>query len=225
MVFYTYVDWTLEDPPRAFYVGKGTEKRLNERERNAYWKHIAAKYGWRREPLFATKDEAYALVQEILGILELKTFENGVLDRWGANLTAGGEGITGHRRSEITRLKISQSISGCNHYNYGRRLSLSTREKLSFAHNGKSLSDAHRAAIAETMRGDSNCMRGRTHTEEAKTKMRTTPRRKTWRKLTPEKVLEILASSETHLVLARRLGVSKTTIKNVRRQRPTVLSV
>jgi len=108
-VFFTYIDWTLENIPRAFYVGKGTERRLKERERNSRWKRIAAKYGWRREPILATTEEAYAFEQEILGILELGTNKYSSQYRWGANMTAGGEGTTGHRDSQETRCKKGQA--------------------------------------------------------------------------------------------------------------------
>jgi len=100
-VFITYADWTLEVPPRPFYVGKGQLVRVNHRERdNDHWRNIAAKHGWWREVILATKDEAYAFEQEIMGILELGTFENGKFGRWGANKTAGGEGTVGAVKTE-----------------------------------------------------------------------------------------------------------------------------
>jgi hypothetical protein len=56
-VFYTYIDLTLEDVPRAFYVGKGVISRVRKRERNVYWQNITAKYGWRREVVFTNGEE------------------------------------------------------------------------------------------------------------------------------------------------------------------------
>jgi hypothetical protein len=100
-VFFNYIDWTLEDIPRSFYVGKGKLKRISQRERNAYWRNIAAKHGQRREVVLATKDEAFAFEQEKRLIVELGTFEDGTLGRWGANLTEGGEGVSG--RKNLTR--------------------------------------------------------------------------------------------------------------------------
>lgn len=97
-VFFVYIDWTLENLPRAFYIGKGLLDRVQTQERNNdHWRNIAAKHGFRREVILATKDESYAFVQEILGILEHGTFCGSTQHRWGANKTAGGEGCTGHR--------------------------------------------------------------------------------------------------------------------------------
>jgi hypothetical protein len=47
MIFFVYIDWTLEDVPRSFYIGNGVFARVQKHERNAYWKNIAAKYGWK----------------------------------------------------------------------------------------------------------------------------------------------------------------------------------
>lgn len=109
MIFFVYIDWTKEIVPRAFYVGKGQIARIRKVKRNIHWKNIASKYGWEREVVFATKNEDYAFLQEILGILELGTFENGTLGRWGANKTAGGEGTVGRVTSEEQRKWISDN--------------------------------------------------------------------------------------------------------------------
>jgi len=45
MVFFIYIDWTLEDQSRPFYVGKGTIDRIMIRERNKHWCRIADKHG------------------------------------------------------------------------------------------------------------------------------------------------------------------------------------
>lgn len=106
-VFFVYIDWTTEQIPRPFYIGKGKFERIQIVERNEHWKHVADKHGWRREVVLATKDEAYAFLQEILGILEHGTFCGSNQYRWGTNKTAGGEGSTGHHHvwSEVQREK------------------------------------------------------------------------------------------------------------------------
>lgn len=126
-VFFNYIDWTLEENPRPFYVGKGKIKRVQQRERNAYWKNIAAKHGWRREVVYVTKDEAHAFEEEKRRILEQGTFEDGTPGRWGANLSEGGEGPSGRtgvlssffgrKHTPETRLKMS----GVNHSHRGKR--------------------------------------------------------------------------------------------------------
>jgi len=42
--FYVYVDWTLEDQPRAFYVGYGGKNRVARKTRNKHHTNIAKKY-------------------------------------------------------------------------------------------------------------------------------------------------------------------------------------
>lgn len=139
-VFYNYIDWTLEVQPRPFYVGKGKYHRTKLRERNAYWKNIVAKYGWRREIVLATKDEKFALEEEKRRIAELGTFEDGTPGRWGANLTEGGEGRSGNRapKSDEHKAKIRAArIGKCKgadhpmfHEHPRRKLSASDVERI-----------------------------------------------------------------------------------------------
>ncbi len=95
-VWHVYVDRTLDD--RAFYVGKGDKHRIKQKRRNRYWKFIANKYGFTREVILTTKDEKFAFEQEIEWIAKLKTFINGPIGSWGANMSQGGEGPSGFKR-------------------------------------------------------------------------------------------------------------------------------
>jgi hypothetical protein len=116
-VFFIYLDWTLEVEPRCFYVGKGDEARVKKRERNEYWRAIAAKYGWRREKILGTIDEVYAYEQEIEWIAQMRTYEGAGDGCWGANLTIGGSGVmTGRKHSEMTLAKMR----GENHHCFGK---------------------------------------------------------------------------------------------------------
>lgn len=151
--FYCYVDYTLEQIPRAFYVGKGKLKRTRQRERNVYWKNIAAKYGWRRELVFGTKDESFVFEEEKRRIAEFGTFEDGTPGRWGANLTEGGEGVSGRlgclnsffgrKHTLESRFKMSgenhphYGKRGETHPNFGKRRSDETKRKISEAGKGR----------------------------------------------------------------------------------------
>lgn len=44
-MFHVYIDYTLETTPRPFYVGKGTEERVQFMHRNTVHSRIVAKYG------------------------------------------------------------------------------------------------------------------------------------------------------------------------------------
>jgi len=151
MVFFVYIDWTLEDLPRAFYIGKGQLVRVHEQERdNDHWRNIVAKRGFRREVILATKDESYAFTQEILGILEHGTFCGSTQHHWGANKTAGGEGISGYVHTQAARQKISEA-------HIGKVLSLETRQKLS--------------NIASQRIGNKSTMFGKHHSEQVRANM------------------------------------------------------
>jgi hypothetical protein len=111
-MFFVYVDWTTEDHPRPFYVGKGVERRVRRMRRNQLHQRIVEKYGQRRVVVLATdnEDEAFALEQKL--IVEYKTFMNGDDCWWGANLTLGGEGSTGRIQTSEERQKHSQALMG-----------------------------------------------------------------------------------------------------------------
>lgn len=130
-VFFTYIDWTLEASPRVFYVGKGDDRRIKQRERNAYWKRIAAKYGWRREVVFGTREEQAALDFEIQLIAEYKTYTYDNHDRWGCNFTRGGEGISGYCHTEFARARIGDASRGAKNGFYGKRHTTDCRQMIS----------------------------------------------------------------------------------------------
>lgn len=105
--FFVYVDWTTEETPRPFYVGKGNMARVAMLRRNIIHSRIAAKHGLRREIVLETHDEAAALVREQELIAELRTCVFAGLDCWGANLTMGGEGVAGLVHNDESRRLMS----------------------------------------------------------------------------------------------------------------------
>jgi len=105
-MFQVYVDWTLEECPRPFYVGKGNALRVLNLERNEYHTNVKRKHGLRREIVFETSSENEAYEREVKLIAELHTFINDVA--WngiGTNMTPGGEGI--RNPSPETREKLA----------------------------------------------------------------------------------------------------------------------
>ncbi len=181
-IWYVYVDYTMEEVPRAFYGGKGNDNRIKSNRRNKYWKHIAAKYGHTRTILLSTKDEAYAFEVEIETIYVNKTFEADWPDGsgWGANLTRGGEGSSGWKHSEASnqknreahtgkkaseecKQKMSLSHTGEKNYLFGKHLSEETKKLISLNHAdvsgennpmwGHTFSDEHRHNISKALTG------------------------------------------------------------------------
>ena len=103
--FFVYVDYR-EDDGRPFYVGKGSEHRVKDLDRNHLHERIKNKHGIFRKIVLETLSEQEAFQKEIQLIQELKTHID--FGEGGANFTLGGEGSSGI--SEITRKKKSESL-------------------------------------------------------------------------------------------------------------------
>jgi len=108
-VFFLYVDFTNEVNPRPFYVGKGNVGRTKHFRRNQFHSNISKKYGCTRQILFASKDEKFVFNFETEFIATLKT-RCDLEGHWGANMTDGGEGSSGHITSEVTKQKLSIAL-------------------------------------------------------------------------------------------------------------------
>ena len=147
-MYYVYVDWTTEEFPRPFYVGKGNFNRTRRLNRNILHGRIAKKYGLKREVIFESEDEKLCLSKEIETISSLKTFVNDKeYNGIGCNFTIGGEGTSGHKYTEESRRLLSESKRGFQFSEEhiekirnalkGRRLPDDVREKMSRSHEGK----------------------------------------------------------------------------------------
>ena len=154
-MFYVYVDWTTEETPRPFYVGKGSGNRINVSRRN--WKHRKTKkeFGIQREIVFESSLEDAALSHERDLIGEFHTFiddteYNGI----GCNFTQGGDG--GKFPSRETRRLIGES----NRRRKGEKRSEKAKERMreaskkSHQRRGKwTLSEEHKKHISEGSMG------------------------------------------------------------------------
>lgn len=81
--YYVYAHFTV-DSNELFYIGKGTKNRAHsDRGRNKYWHNIVNKHGYKVIILINNLTEESSLIQEFLGIKQLKPK---------ANLTKGGTG-------------------------------------------------------------------------------------------------------------------------------------
>ena len=147
-MFYVYIDWTIENPPRPFYVGKGNINRTRRLKRNVLHERISKKYGIKREIIFESDKEELCLLKEIETISLLKTFVNDEnYNQIGCNFTVGGEGTTGHKYSEESKKVLSESRKGIqfsqDHIENlrnslkGRKLPKDVKEKMSKSHKGK----------------------------------------------------------------------------------------
>lgn len=164
-----------------FYVGKGRRSRHCEtRRRNAHWNNIVAKDGgFHSSVIVRGIDNELAQLAEIELINKYRRI--GVVL---ANLTDGGEGITGlkrspefckrlgdfHRGKTISpeaRAKISLAGKGRPSNRRGVTLAPEVREKIAVKLRGKKLSPEHKANVSRAMRG----REGRPITSEQRAKM------------------------------------------------------
>lgn len=157
--FYVYVHSRLGSG-EPFYVGKGHGCRANSHaNRNAYWRNILKKDGGCHVNIIARElDEDLALLLEVEMIDKLRKSGAKL-----ANLTDGGEGVSGLRHTAEARLKMSLALKGrklskehiakCASALRGHSVSEATRAKLSAANKGMKMTDEQRLKLRIAKRG------------------------------------------------------------------------
>jgi hypothetical protein len=183
--FYVYI-YFRPDTGTPCYVGKGRGKRWLKSRSNAHLCNLIAKFG--TAPCVKIRSglsEAEAFTTEIALIKAIGRGKNGPL----FNLTDGGDGASGAKRTAATRAKMSAAMAGQqNKLGHiatpktraklsaalrGKTKSLAHRDALSAARRGRKFGPftfAHRAKISAALKGKQNCL-GRVLSQETKTKM------------------------------------------------------
>jgi hypothetical protein len=155
--YYVYIQFRPNGVP--FYVGKGKGRRWKElRKRSKHYLNIINKYG--REKIatrliyFKSEQEAFDAEKRIIQFYRHCEFPL-------CNITSGGEGAAnppaairariaaaqrGHKRSNLTRLKMTLAKAGLVH-------SPETREKISQSKKGIKHTAEARAKISAGLRG------------------------------------------------------------------------
>ena len=138
-----YIYFHLKPDGTIFYVGKGAEtgevkngkwryRRANTKiARNPLWQNIVAKYGGYTIEIIKTnltESEAIHLEKYYIKLFR-KRSDGGLL----ANMTDGGEGLSGYKQSEkqrqtmrdfkltdVQRLKLVSSMTGTKNHRYGK---------------------------------------------------------------------------------------------------------
>lgn len=140
-----YVGITSQNPQTRWLCGRGYDRRLK-------FGRAIEKYGWdafEHEIVYSdvSEDEAKHIERSL--IRELMTQD----DRFGYNMTSGGDGLSGFNHTDESKAKMSASKSGSNHPNYNKHRSKVTREK-----------------ISKRLIGNKNSL-GVVHTDESKARM------------------------------------------------------
>lgn len=130
-MFYTYAHYT-EDTNTPFYVGKGQKKRhCSLKNRNKWWNNVVKKHGFTSIVLTYWKTEEEAFEHEKFLIKCFKSLNVNLV-----NLTEGGEGCSGLKRTEASKEKARLS-------NTGKIFSEERKKNIATALTGRSLSPEH----------------------------------------------------------------------------------
>ena len=181
----SYIGITSKKPEERWQNGRGYKE-------GSAFRSAIDKYGW--------NDIQHNIVSSDLTEKEAKWLENYLIcyyrtfvcfkDCKGYNMTLGGDGSTGYKHSEETKLKQSESNKGEKNHNYGKHLTDETKLKISEANKGKTsyfkgkhhteesrrklsearkgikFSDEHRRRISEAQTGDKNYWYGKHRPKE-----------------------------------------------------------
>jgi len=143
---------TRIDKNEIFYIGIGSNSRNDKylrayqigKRRNKIWNDIVLKTKYNVKIMFnnLTWNEACNIEKKLIllyGRIDTKT---GVL----SNMTDGGDGVLGCKKSLETRQKMSE-------WHKGKVFSLETRQKMSKVNTGKKLSEETKRKISESGKG------------------------------------------------------------------------
>lgn len=158
MSFYVY-RYIRTDKNTPFYVGKGKGDRAfvsRGKRRNIYFNNITQKTSFYVEIILDNLSELQAFEKEIEFITLYKS-----LGYCEANLTNGGLGHSGYRKSEETKLKLSKSLKKMSEESkrrrreslIGRPVSEATRKKLSEKNKNKKLTQECKDKISKALMG------------------------------------------------------------------------
>ena len=147
--FYGYKHWTLEEPPRCFYVGKGLRNRPGSRcKRSTKWKAVVKRFGLRIEICLGPVSDNEAIAWEIATIAKENTFTTSYSTLGGTdvkcNFTHGGDGAAGYKHTPETAERIRL-------YHVGRKRSSETVQRMKDNHPMKR--QEVRAKVSASKRG------------------------------------------------------------------------
>ena len=166
-----YIGITKQKPEQRWENGNGYKD-------NEHFYRAIRKYGWKNieheiVQNGLTKQQACDLEIELIAKYDSTDQCNGY------NHSIGGEcSALGVHPSVETRRKLSESMKGANHPNYGRHLSGETRRKISESHKGKTspqkgvrLSQETRRKMSEAKKGINHPNYGKHPSAETRRKM------------------------------------------------------
>ena len=197
-IYHVYVDWTTEDEPRPYYVGKGLTSRISLQIRNKHHTNVSNKYGFRREIIFSSYDDNACKQLEIQKIKEFHTFvQDPDYNQIGCNYTTGGDGgrFPGWHHSEETKQIIREK----------RALQIFTpemRNRISKQFKGKKLKQEHAEKLRQHL----------TKLNQTSNVIKNVKRGKLFA-VEPQTILNLRKSGMTLQAIADMFSVSKQAIR------------
>ncbi len=206
--FYTYA--YLREDRTPYYIGKGKGDRVYKKSKN----DIKPPKDKSRILLLKqnlSEEEAFQHEKYMIAIFGRKDFGTGILH----NRTDGGEGSSGVLQTEETKLKRSNALKGrprpdevknkIGEKNKGKTQSQEARDKIGNIHKGnkywvgKSHTEEAKQKMRDAKLGKSSHMKGKLHTEETKDKISASKKGKSngceGRKYSPETIEKMRQSA------------------------------
>lgn len=180
--YYVYLHRTIAG--EVFYIGKGNRRRAwSKSNRSLFWRSVVEKHGFTVELIATGIQEWYAheLEVELIDMYGRRDIMNGTL----VNMTDGGEGISGAKRSKQSKVKVGNSLRGKSKSeshkqamriarakvpleikqvggkkNKGRFVSEEWRLKSSNSHKASPLTSAHMQRLAIKLKKTVRCSNG-----------------------------------------------------------------
>ena len=192
----------------VFYIGKGTQVRIRKNsDRNIYWRRIVKKDGGFNSIILAGNlTEKEALNYEILIIKKAKDLKLKL-----CNMTDGGDGVSGYKRTLESRQEQSKRMTGVVSLRIGHKASKETVEKMRMAKLGKKQTPEHIAKCRAARIG-------RIVSEETRKKLsisntgKVMPKEFYQHRLKPVMCINTNESFESVSEAARRLNLSSSVI-------------
>jgi hypothetical protein len=156
--YYVYAH-RRNDTGNRFYIGKGRLRRAwLVNGRGTHWARIVARHGYTVEILSSglSEKEAVEKEKELIAAHGRANVGTGLL----INKTDGGDGISGYRHTQKTKMEMSARRGGENNYwfgkrgqdhnCYGRKHTDETKKKIGLAQLGEKHHSAKRVQCIET---------------------------------------------------------------------------
>lgn len=126
---------------------------------------------------------------------------------FGYNLTDGGEGATGHKHTEVSKLKMSKALRGVPK-------SEEHKASLRQAHLGKVLTDEHKENIGKAGRGKKRTDKSKENYRQSKLGTKNPSAKLNERQV--KRIRRLIKKGQSNIQIGKMFGVNRKTISDIR---------